>query len=199
MALWKKLDQKKIGTYCTFHLSRTLKHTKYKLIYYDRKQISNCWSIRGRKGKVEPLPRAWGNSGVTVMFTIYTAVVSWMRVYIYSFFDQYMQLCSGGIAIKNPPTHAGAIRDKGVILGSRRSPGEGCGNPCQYSCLENSMDRGAWQTIVHGTAKSQTWLCMAHTHILIYIYKPVKLYTMQIIQHLCKLCHIKAILMKINF
>ena len=36
------------------------------------------------------------------------------------------------------------------------SPGEGTGNPLQYSCLENSMDRGAWQAIVHGVAKSQT-------------------------------------------
>ena len=49
--------------------------------------------------------------------------------------------------------HAGEL---GSILGSGRSPGEGNGNPLQYSCLENPMDRGAWWAIVHGVAKSQT-------------------------------------------
>ena len=47
-------------------------------------------------------------------------------------------------------------RDPGSIPGSRRSPGEGNGNPLQYSCLENSMDRGAWQVTVHGVTKSWT-------------------------------------------
>ena len=48
--------------------------------------------------------------------------------------------------------------DPAWILGLGRSPGEQNGYPLQYSCLENSMDRGAWQPIVHGVAKSQTWL-----------------------------------------
>jgi len=46
--------------------------------------------------------------------------------------------------------------DLGSIPGSGRSPREGNGNPLQYSCLEKPMDRGAWQAIVHGVAKSQT-------------------------------------------
>jgi len=49
-------------------------------------------------------------------------------------------------------------------LGGARSPGAGNGNPLQYSCLENSMDRGAWQATVHGVAKSQTWLKRLSTH-----------------------------------
>ena len=48
--------------------------------------------------------------------------------------------------------------DLGLIPGSRRSPGEGNVNLPQYSCLENSMDRGGWRAIVHGAAKRQTWL-----------------------------------------
>jgi len=48
--------------------------------------------------------------------------------------------------------------DLGLIPGSGRSPGEGNSYPLQYSCLENSMDRGAWQTVVHEVAKSQTLL-----------------------------------------
>ena len=55
--------------------------------------------------------------------------------------------------VKNPPASAG---DTGLIPGSGRSPGEGNGYPLQYSCLENPMDRGAWQAVVHGVAKSQT-------------------------------------------
>ena len=47
--------------------------------------------------------------------------------------------------------------DLGSIPGSGRYPGEGNGNPLQYSCLENPMDRGAWWATVHGVAKSQTW------------------------------------------
>ena len=46
--------------------------------------------------------------------------------------------------VKNLPASAGDIRDPGSIPGSGRPPGEGNGNPLQYSCLENSMDRGAW-------------------------------------------------------
>ena len=47
-------------------------------------------------------------------------------------------------------------RGPGSIPGLGKSPGVGNGNPLQYSCLENSMDRGAWQAIVHGVVKSQT-------------------------------------------
>ena len=58
--------------------------------------------------------------------------------------------------VKNPPTNAGDIRKMRSIPGLGRSPGEGNGNLFQYSCLENSMDRGDWWGIVHGVAKSQT-------------------------------------------
>ena len=59
--------------------------------------------------------------------------------------------------VKNLPAKAGNSRDEGLFAGtSGRSPGEGNGNPLQCSCLENSMDRGAWQTTVHGVAKSWT-------------------------------------------
>ena len=47
------------------------------------------------------------------------------------------------LVVKNPPANAGDIRDVGLILGLGRSPGGGHGNPVQYSCLENLMDRGA--------------------------------------------------------
>ena len=59
----------------------------------------------------------------------------------------------GGAVVKNPPTDAGNLRDLSLIPGSGRSPGGGHGNPHQYSCLENPMDRRAWQAIVHGATK----------------------------------------------
>ena len=52
------------------------------------------------------------------------------------------------LVVKNLPTNAGDIRDVGSITGSGVSPGGGHGNPLQYSCLENPMDRGAWQAAV---------------------------------------------------
>ena len=68
--------------------------------------------------------------------------------------------------VKNLPANAGDIRDVGSILGFRRSPGEGPSNPLQYSCLENSMDRGAWQATVHGFTKSQTQLKQLSTYAI---------------------------------
>ena len=61
---------------------------------------------------------------------------------------------------KNPPASAG---DMGSVPGLGRSPGEASGNPLQYSCLGNPMNRGAWWTIVHGVSKNQTRLS-THTH-----------------------------------
>ena len=58
--------------------------------------------------------------------------------------------------VKNLPANSGDIRDAGSISGSGRTPGEGNGNSLQYACLENSMNRGAWQAIVCGVTKSRT-------------------------------------------
>ena len=58
--------------------------------------------------------------------------------------------------VKNPLANAGDIRDAGLIPGPGRSPEEENGNPFQYSCLENPMNRIAWWATVHGVAKSQT-------------------------------------------
>ena len=60
------------------------------------------------------------------------------------------------IAVKNPPASARDGRDMGSTPGWGRSPGGGHDNPLQYSCLENSMDRRAWQAPVHGVAKPDT-------------------------------------------
>ena len=76
---------------------------------------------------------------------------------IFFFFkgDAFKKGFPGGSMIKNPPANAG---DVDLIPRLGRSPGGGNGSPFQYSCLENPMGRGAWQTTVQGVTKSRTWL-----------------------------------------
>ena len=62
------------------------------------------------------------------------------------------------LVVKNPPVNAGDIRDTGSVPGLVRYPGGGDGNPLQYSCLKNPMNRGAWWATVHRITKSQTQL-----------------------------------------
>jgi len=85
--------------------------------------------------------------GKTIALTIWTFVRKVMSLLfnILSIFD-----FPGGSDSKASAYNVG---DLGSILGSGRSPGEGNGNPLQYSCLENTMDRGAWWAMVHGVAK----------------------------------------------
>ena len=58
------------------------------------------------------------------------------------------------LVVKNPSANAGDVRDKSSIPGLGKSPGEGNGNPLQYSCVENPMDRGAWRATVHRVRQS---------------------------------------------
>ena len=67
-----------------------------------------------------------------------------------------MRASQVALVVKNLPANAGDIRDASSIPGLGRTPGEENGNPLQYSCLENSMDRGAWQATIHGVTRSQT-------------------------------------------
>ena len=70
------------------------------------------------------------------------------------------------LVVKDLPASKGDARGMGLIPGSGRSPGEGNGNPLQYSCLENFVDRGAWWVTVNGVSKSQTQLS-THAYTLL--------------------------------
>ena len=97
-------------------------------------------------------------------------------------------------------------------LGQEDSPGVGNGNSLQYSFLENSMDRGAWQATVHGIAKSQTWLSdwactRTHTHVFIRNWRfvailhqvsPLVLFFPTAFAHFITLCHILVISIFLN-
>ena len=84
-------------------------------------------------------------------------MVQWLRYSASSVGGQETKILVA-LVVKNLLASAGDVRDLGSILGSGRSPGRGHGNPLQYSCLENPMDRGAWWALVHWATKSQTQL-----------------------------------------
>ena len=69
------------------------------------------------------------------------------------------------LLVKNPPANAREVRDACRSPGLGRSPGDEHGNPLQYSCLENPMDRGAWWATVHGVAESLTQLKQLSMHV----------------------------------
>ena len=75
------------------------------------------------------------------------------------------------LVAKNLLANAGDIGDAGLIAGSGRSLGARHGNPLQYSCLENPMDRETWWATVHGVAKSQTLLKRLSTHTFFFLCK----------------------------
>ena len=67
------------------------------------------------------------------------------------------------LVVENPPAKSGDIRDMGSIPGSGRSPRGGHGNPLQYSCLENPMDRRAWWAAGHSVTVGHDWSDLVHT------------------------------------
>ena len=82
----------------------------------------------------------------------------------------------GGPVVRNPPANTGDKGDMSLTPGLGRSPGGGHGNPLQYSCLENVMDRRAWRAAVHGAAESDITKATEHSHMLIY-YEGFQIYT----------------------
>ena len=77
----------------------------------------------------------------------------------------------GSSVVKNPPANAGDTGDTGSIPGSGRSSGGGNGNPFQFSCLGNPMDRGAWRATVHRVAKSWTQLTTNTRLYMMHVYR----------------------------
>ena len=76
----------------------------------------------------------------------------------------FLQVSQRALVIKNLPANAGDVREVVSVPGLGRSPGGERGNPLQYSCLENPMDRGAWRAPVHSVTQSWTGLKQLSTH-----------------------------------
>ena len=116
-------------------------------------QFTYCWSLAWRILSITLL--AW-----IIAKTIYWRVMALGTLYCHCHLISTTTLYKGlpgGSDGKESACNAG---DQGLVPGLGRSLGEGNGNPIQYSCLENSMDRGAWRATVHRLAKGLKWLSM---------------------------------------
>ena len=108
------------------------------------------------------------DSGLSVLTFFFTSCSLLEHLSLWSYCWNWFykgQGFPGNPVVRNLPANAGAERDEGLIPGSGRSPGGGCGNPLQYSCLKTPMDREACWPTVHGVAKSWTWLT-THTPLI---------------------------------
>ena len=98
----------------------------------------------------------------------------YLRIYIYIYTHTYIWASQVVLVAKNLPSNARDLRDTGSIPASGRSPGGGHGNPLEYFCPENPMDRGAWWATVHRVIKSQTRLKrlskQAYIHVCVCIW-----------------------------
>ena len=106
-----------------------------------------------------PLKRSWGSQG-SVRHTLRTATVQTITMTFWFLSQSILPWWLSGSTIHGQ----GAAGDLGLLSGSGRSPGEGNGDPLQYSCLENSMDRGPWGATVYGVAENRTWQSDWHFH-----------------------------------
>ena len=91
-----------------------------------------------------------------LMFNIDTMIIRQGKNNLFNIWSCTNWVSQVALVVKNPPANAGDTRDMGSILGLGRSPRGENGNPLQYSCLENSVDRRARQAIVHRVAQSWT-------------------------------------------
>ena len=123
------------------------------------------------------------NQSAVKCIDVSTLKTDFMQLFIQPVFTEH-PLCTGLPRWLSGKESAGQAGDMGSIPGSARSPGVGNGNPLQYSCLENPMNRGAWQATVHGLQRVRhDWMTEhphTHTHcILAIMLGPVRVVNMR--------------------
>ena len=114
---------------------------------------------------------SWETDGNVLLLLIFPLVflnVAVTLLLLWESFKYSIVSSQMALVVKNVPVNAGDVRDTGSIPGSGWSSGEGHGNPLQYSCLENPVDRGAWWATVHRFRKSRTRLKRLHRHTRIF-------------------------------
>ena len=132
------------GTFCS-------QNAKGGIIFQSH---SSCWRLESRCGAEGSCP-AWSREGVTMTLQSSVSRLAVLRNLEIMLTRNYGRASQVGLVVKNLPANAREVRDAGSIPGSGRSPGGGHGNPLQHSCLENPMEREAWQATVHRVTQSQ--------------------------------------------
>ena len=126
---------------------------KCKMPIWKKKNVLNIWSSVQSLSRVRLFATPWKHImwKNTNRKTVY---IVWSCLYIFK--NMYVSKWASWVVlvVTSPPANAGNMTDTGLIPGSGRSPGEGHGNPLQYPCLENPMDREAWRATVHRAAES---------------------------------------------
>ena len=128
-----------------------------------------CWDYKVVDQKLFFLGKILNAIKVKVGIAVRMPIKTWKKLTLYPWILSLQNFLfvyhyAGFPGSSNGKESACSAGDPCLIPGSGRSPREGHGNPLQYSCLENHMDRGAWRATPHGVAKSLTWLSDLHTH-----------------------------------
>ena len=119
------------------------------------------WFIQSCPTLSDPMDCSLPDSSAQGIFQ--ARVLEWVAI-AFSIFAHYVDPFQSGPRGKEPACQCRSRRDAGSIPRSRRSSGGGHGNPIEYSCLENPMNRGAWLATVHKVTQGQTWLKQFCTH-----------------------------------
>ena len=154
-AEWKKLWQKSIYCLIPFKWSSRTR----KINWWFKKRTSSCFSVVGaRIGVINMFHILMGFELHVCTFKTQEGIdkICMFHYIMYIQFSFISKVCFPHSSVGKESAYNAGDLDSIPWLG--RSPGKGNGNPLQCSCLGNPMDRGAWQAIVHGVAKSQAWL-----------------------------------------
>ena len=129
--------------------------------------FSVCKSLLSKPREIVKGKEAW-HAAVHAITKGQTWLSDWTtanHVWAYKYVFTTIVASQVVLVAKYPPDNVGDVRDVGSIPGSGRSPGAGHGNPLQYSCLQNPVNRGAWQATVHRSQRvGHDWRALAHTY-----------------------------------
>ena len=153
---WEETVPCVVGCSADSPVSSPLNPTSNSLLQSWQQKMSSNMAIFPLEAKTTLVITIWlGLGSIWVRVRIFTIFITnyWNYKFITTWYHLYGAL-QVALMVKNLPANAENLRDMGWIPGwVGKIPGEGNGNPLQYSCLENPMDRGTWQATVHGVAR----------------------------------------------
>ena len=134
---------------------------------YDRQRMFRKGMQEKKKARKTSVAKLLGQLWIWRMWAVFSWTYSLLKdlhIILGNFAALGIKGFSGGSVVKNPPASAGEAGDTGLIPGLGRSPGGGHGHLLQSSCLENSMEGGAWWATLHRVTESDTTEATEHIH-----------------------------------